>query len=75
LDLRISARPERGKRGGGDTGQRQVKQGVAFTSIGTYATAGVLDLVVELMPEDGEPVEATLRVVANVSSRQKGELT
>jgi len=49
-------------------GRWRVKQGVAFTPIGSYAmaTAGVLDLVVELMPEDGEPVEATLRVICNV---------
>jgi hypothetical protein len=51
------------------TGTWKVKQGVKFTPHGdTYGTLtpGVLDLVVELVPEEGEVTEATLRLICNV---------
>jgi len=49
-------------------GSWKAKHGVAFNSPGSYAaaTAGVLDLVIDLIPDEGEPVEATLRVICNV---------
>ncbi|MBI3959973.1 MAG: hypothetical protein HY328_14265 [Chloroflexi bacterium] len=49
-------------------GTWHVKEGIGFSSIGAYgvATAGVVDLLIELHPVDGDPIEATLRVVCNV---------
>lgn len=49
-------------------GTWHVKEGIGFSTIGSYGvvTAGVIDLLIELHPVDGDPVEATLRVVCNV---------